>query len=79
MSVASLLTIPITWKQSVFQWVNGQRKYGYIYKKKRILLSHEKKKQSATCLNKNGTWKKYGKWSNSEKDKYCLILFKYEI
>ena len=74
---ASLLTIPIIWKQSVFQWLNGQRKYGYIKNKKNI-----KSWEKGTIwhlLKQNGTWGKYGKWSNSEKDKYYLILFKCEI
>ena len=37
-----------------------------------LLISHEKAGNSAICDKTDETWS-YGKWSKSEKDKYCMI------
>ena len=57
-----------TTQVSINRWMD---KEDVVHIYNRILLSHKKEQNFATCSNMNGLGGHYAKWNKLEEDKYC--------
>ena len=84
MFVAALFTVAKTWKQPKCSLTDEQIKkmwctHTHTHTHTGILLSHKKEWNNAICSNIDRPRDYHTKWSESEKDKYHMILLICEI
>ena len=77
MFITLLTTTAKLWKHPVFisRW-NDKKEVVFIHTREYYKKKEAKKKKEgilAICDNVDGPWGHYDKWSQAEKDKYCMI------